>query len=390
MDPRGVPSSNEGGQTLPLIVVFVLSLMIVCGMVIDIGNAYRVHQQLQASADAAAAAGAGNLPSTTAAINAANAFSSGTGGRNPIVGAGTVSVSASVDCSSSPDFCGTGNTVHVTQNASVPTTFLRVIGIDTIPETVRAQACSPCGGLPLDVMIVLDRSGSMSRTKLVFPPRTASEAFLGSMDPSQGTTSAWPCCRRPPIPAAPCAASASEQLQPAPNAAYLLVPLTATTYAVLERATSTRVPRYSRRSAACRPAGRPRMRAPWTRPRRRSPPDGRPGHPEGDRHPLGRRRQLRPELPPPIPRPTGRVPCEAGGQQSPPRVRPTRVLMYSIAYDISGAGADPCYAAQGAIVERPYRRDRATRPSSRRSSQTRRYSRSRAPETTTPSRNQRS
>ena len=71
MDPRCTRSSNESGQTLPLVVAFVLVLMIMCGAVIDIGNAYRVHQQLQASADAAAAAGASNLPSAAAAITAA-------------------------------------------------------------------------------------------------------------------------------------------------------------------------------------------------------------------------------------------------------------------------------------------------------------------------------
>ena len=50
------------GQTLPLIVVFMLLLMVVCGMVLDIGNAYRVKTGLQASADAAAAAGADSSP----------------------------------------------------------------------------------------------------------------------------------------------------------------------------------------------------------------------------------------------------------------------------------------------------------------------------------------
>jgi Flp pilus assembly protein TadG len=38
-----------------------MSLLLVAGFTIDIGNAYRVKQSLQASADAASAAGAGNL-----------------------------------------------------------------------------------------------------------------------------------------------------------------------------------------------------------------------------------------------------------------------------------------------------------------------------------------
>ena len=162
MDPRCAPSSNESGQALPLVVAFVLVLMIMCGAVIDIGNAYRVHQQMQASADAAAAAGAGNLPSTAAAITAATKFSCGNGRQEPdrrrrhSVG---IRHRRLLDQSG---LLQPGQHRARDPGRDVPTTFLRVIGIDTIPETVHAQACSPCGGLPLDVMIVLDRSGSMS------------------------------------------------------------------------------------------------------------------------------------------------------------------------------------------------------------------------------------
>ena len=108
------------------------------------------------------------------------------------------------------------------QNASVPTTFLRVIGIDTIPETVHAQACSPCGGLPLDVMIVLDRSGSMSGTKLT-SAKDGILAFLGSMDPSQDNVG---LAVLPPAANAgsACAASASGNYNLV-GSSYLLVPL---------------------------------------------------------------------------------------------------------------------------------------------------------------------
>ena len=49
------------GQTLPLVVVFMFTMLIFAGLVIDLGNAYRVQQALQASTDASAAAGAGQL-----------------------------------------------------------------------------------------------------------------------------------------------------------------------------------------------------------------------------------------------------------------------------------------------------------------------------------------
>ena len=76
---------------LPLIAVFMLVVIAFAGLVIDVGNVYRVQQALQASTDAAAAAGAGQLtlqyPANTAnAISQAKNFSSATGGRNPITG----------------------------------------------------------------------------------------------------------------------------------------------------------------------------------------------------------------------------------------------------------------------------------------------------------------
>ena len=83
--------NSEAGQVLPLIAVFMLVVIAFAGLVIDVGNVYRVQQALQASTDAAAAAGAGQLtlqyPANTAnAISQAKNFSSGTGGRNPITG----------------------------------------------------------------------------------------------------------------------------------------------------------------------------------------------------------------------------------------------------------------------------------------------------------------
>jgi Putative Flp pilus-assembly TadE/G-like/von Willebrand factor type A domain len=175
--------SSTSGQTLPLVVVFLLTLLLFCGAVIDIGNAYRVKQALQASADAAVAAGAGNLPNTAAANTAAHTLSAENTGKNRIVGVPNVTANVTLDCSTSPNFCNPANTVHITESANIPTYFLRLIGINSISESVHAQACSPCGGLPLDVMIVLDRTGSMAGSKLT-NAKAGILAFLSGMDPS--------------------------------------------------------------------------------------------------------------------------------------------------------------------------------------------------------------
>jgi hypothetical protein len=160
-----------------------LMLLVSCGIVIDLGHAYRVKRALQASVDAAAAAGAGQLPDPALAISTAHAYSAEDGGLNAINGISGVQVNATADCATGPKFCNPVNTVHVTATASVPTTFLRLIGLDTISETVKARACSPCGAVPLDIVIALDRSGSMGGSKMQ-SARDGINAFLASMDPS--------------------------------------------------------------------------------------------------------------------------------------------------------------------------------------------------------------
>ncbi|HEU0194816.1 MAG TPA: vWA domain-containing protein [Gaiellales bacterium] len=169
---RTIPDpTSERGQALPIVAVFLLVLLVVCGMVIDVGNAYRVRQALQASTDAAAAAGAGTLtndypPDPSAAVAAASRLTSAPGGINPIAAVPASDVKADVTTScletATPIPCDTANTVTVTQTAYIPTFFVKLIGIGSIPITTSAEACSPCGEQPLDIQLVIDRTGSMS------------------------------------------------------------------------------------------------------------------------------------------------------------------------------------------------------------------------------------
>jgi Flp pilus assembly protein TadG len=213
---------TTSGQTLPLVVVFLLTLLLFCGAVIDIGNAYRVKQALQASADAAVAAGAGNLPNTAAASAAAHNLSAENTGKNRISGVPNVNASITLDCSTSSNFCNPANTVHITETANIPTYFLRLIGINTITESVHSQACSPCGGLPLDVVIVLDRTGSMQGSKLT-NAKNGILSFLDGMDPTIDNVG---LVVLPPATSASQACSSNDdQLYQDTNPAYLLVGL---------------------------------------------------------------------------------------------------------------------------------------------------------------------
>jgi hypothetical protein len=184
----------QAGQTLPLVVVFMFTILIFAGLTIDLGNAYRVQQALQASADAAAAGGAGELtmsypPIAANATSEAQRYGSEPGGENPITGVPTSNVSedVTVDCETQDGYdCTAGypNTVTVNETASVPTYLLKLLGFDTITLKAHAQACSPCGGLPLDVMIVLDRTGSMNDNDKLPQAKAGIMSFLSTMDPT--------------------------------------------------------------------------------------------------------------------------------------------------------------------------------------------------------------
>jgi hypothetical protein len=187
-------SSSQLGQTLPLVVVFMFTILIFAGLVIDLGNAYRVQRALQASADAAAAGGAGeltmNYPANVGdATSAAVRYGSQSGGVNPIAGVpgADVSESVKVDCQAQAGYnctLGQPNTVTVDETARVPTYLLKLLGFDTIQLKAHAQACSPCGGLPLDVMIVLDRTESMDADSKMAHAKDGIKAFLSTMDPT--------------------------------------------------------------------------------------------------------------------------------------------------------------------------------------------------------------
>jgi hypothetical protein len=191
---------SEAGQTLPLIVVFMVVLLLFCGLVIDVGNAYRVQNALQASADASATAGAGELtltfpPQPSNALAEARQYGSEPSGKNPINGVPPSAVSETVgaSCVTQTQFkCTYANTINVDESAQVPTYFLNLVGIDSIHVAVHSTACSPCGGVPLDIMLVVDRTGSMAESggstdgqnKIENLKQGLLQGFLTTLDPT--------------------------------------------------------------------------------------------------------------------------------------------------------------------------------------------------------------
>jgi len=111
------------------VVLFMFSLLGIAGVTIDVGNWLQSRQSLQAAADAAALAGASQIPSGwgTAQASAAAEF-----GKNSRAG-DAASYANSSELTNS-------DSVTVTATRSTPTYFTRLFGLSSITVTAQARA----------------------------------------------------------------------------------------------------------------------------------------------------------------------------------------------------------------------------------------------------------
>jgi Flp pilus assembly protein TadG len=181
---------EERGQVIVLVVVMLIVLLGFAALVVDVGYAYYAHRSLQSSADAAALAGAQELPNQGAAEAVARAYSSSPGNKNAKGNLNDVTTTVTTKCIVSLGGCDPMNAVVVLESAPTKTFFAGLLGIDTF--TVKAKATAAMRGgtpKPAHVMIVLDRTGSMGTactaggTKLDCA-KNGIYAFLGAMDPA--------------------------------------------------------------------------------------------------------------------------------------------------------------------------------------------------------------
>lgn len=231
-----------------LVALLMPVLLGLVGVVLDVGHAYSVQRRLQATADSAALAGAANLPSAANAVSAAQSYGAKPGEQNALGGGDTVTENVSTKCLATFPGCTTANAVTVSESATVNTFFARVLGVKTFTVNAKSTACSPCGAKPLDIMIVLDRTGSMCLDDNDQPngcvdltnARNGISTFLDLMDPSLDRVG---LAVLPPAPSAssPCGtptyvtrtgddypSGGYEDFYSSQTAPYVLVPLTST------------------------------------------------------------------------------------------------------------------------------------------------------------------
>jgi len=155
--------TDENGQAVIFVMIFLVAVIALVGFVIDIGHAYQAQRSLQGAADAAALAGAQQLPDPAAAQQTAQQYGSSAAGKNKISDV-AVTEQVTTSCNATIPGCSPVNMVSVDETAVVPTYFAKIIGVNSFNLKVHAAACSPCGTKPVDIVLVLDRTGSMCQT----------------------------------------------------------------------------------------------------------------------------------------------------------------------------------------------------------------------------------
>jgi Flp pilus assembly protein TadG len=176
---------QESGQVTTFVVVAMIALIGMVAFVVDVARIYTAHRTLQATADAAATAGALELPDPVNAVTVARAYSAGLGAKNERTDLQNVTTTVTTKCLNGIP-CNPANTVVVREEADVDLFFARILGIDTAHVAVRSTAAAGGGTpKPFDVMIVMDRSGSMCQPCSKWTnARDGMLAFVGAMNPT--------------------------------------------------------------------------------------------------------------------------------------------------------------------------------------------------------------
>lgn len=164
---------EESGQALPWISLTMVLMIGMTGFVVDMGRAMVVNNRLQAGTEAAALAGANDLPNNNFS-NIANGYGSSANNDNyssmmPNVVTNAVGYCSNfvtntlgIDCVQTSTGSAKVNALVVTQTVTMPTTFIRLLGIPSISFSSTATAAwKGAARYPYNVAVVIDTTASM-------------------------------------------------------------------------------------------------------------------------------------------------------------------------------------------------------------------------------------
>ena len=149
---------EEGGSASPLLAFALVTLIGASGLAFDSGRSYLIRSQLSQAVDAAALAGGRSLNLGGGSSDHESQIKKYFRANLPDGFMGTSIPDPKIKVSPN------GSQIEVLASATVPTTLMQVMGIDSVEVSARAVVSRSLKGL--EVEQVLDNSGSMSGDKL--------------------------------------------------------------------------------------------------------------------------------------------------------------------------------------------------------------------------------
>jgi len=164
---------DESGAAAVLVAVGIFALVGFGALSVDVGYLYSAQRELQASANAAAMAGARDIGVGGTPVATATSYSSVAGNKNANPNLTLASITPTLFCFNTGGACTINQTptnapngangIQVQEQATVPLFFGRIFGISTVQISATAVALA-AGGVPhpLNVVFIVDTTGSMN------------------------------------------------------------------------------------------------------------------------------------------------------------------------------------------------------------------------------------
>ena len=157
---------SDSGMTLPMLAMAFMAITGFVGSAIDIGRVQLVQSKLSFALDAAGLA-AGSTLSTANATTEVNKYLAA---NFPAGYLGAAAPTATVTLSNN------NMVINLAASVTLPTTFMQLMGISTMTVTASSQITKTASGLEL--VMVLDNTGSMSQSGKISALKTAATAMV--------------------------------------------------------------------------------------------------------------------------------------------------------------------------------------------------------------------
>jgi Flp pilus assembly protein TadG len=161
-------AQDRSGSYAVILAISLVPILIAIGAAVDVSQAYIVQQRLNRALDAAglAVGGMTGLSNSALQTTAQNYFNANyPASKNGVPG--TVSVTSS------------GNVVTLSVAATMPTSIMGIVGINTI--NIKADSQITRMGKKLEVALVLDTTGSMSSSSKLTTMQTAAKNLIDTV-----------------------------------------------------------------------------------------------------------------------------------------------------------------------------------------------------------------